>query len=286
MDFFSKNIIKKFQIIPIQYSDGSRFRSISLNKFGTVINFVKRFREEGMPYYNIKFDDGAFKEISQSDMSPFLLLVESENKIIHSNKQEDKDFINNNQIRKDSFEKIYNEWTEYSINKYGKIRIRLPNLIEKYKDTLENIDGKYFSKDPIFYTSNDIFEQFKNEKFSILLNNNEVVAIAAGIIWTDCFYISKVRSNIKGGCSSIVSKLLESWWDKDKLQFFPVELNKDPPVKLHVLEDNLSAVGCYKKFGFKLTNEILKDEKVMILTKESYAADYLLPLYENKLNKK
>ena len=127
---------------------------------------------------------------------------------------------------------------------------------------------------------------FKNEKFSILLNNNEIVAIAAGIMWPDSFYISHVRSNIKGGCSSIISKLLDSWWDKDKLQFSAIELNKDPPVKLHVLEDNLSAVGCYKKFGFKLTDEILKDEKVMILTKESYAENYLLPLYENKLTKK
>jgi hypothetical protein len=286
MDFFSKNIIKKFQIIPIQYSHGSRFRSISLNKFGTVINFIKRIGSEDMPYYNIKFDDGTIKRLSQSDMSPFLLLVESENKIIYSNKQEETDFINNNQIRKDSFEKIYNKWIEYSISRYGKIRIRLPNLIEKYKDSLDNIDGKYFSKKPIFYTSNDIFELFKNEKFSILLNNNEVVAIAAGIIWPDCFYISKVRSNIKGGCSSIISKLLESWWDKDKLQFSAVELNKDPPVKLHVLEDNLPAVGCYKKFGFKMTDEILNGEKVMILTKESYAENYLLPLYENKLTKK
>jgi hypothetical protein len=52
-----------------------------------------------------------------------------------------------------------------------------------------------------------------------------------------------------------------------------------------VLINNLSAVGCYKKFGFKLTDEILNDEKVMILTKESYAENYLLPLYENKLKK-
>jgi hypothetical protein len=216
-------------------------------------------------------------------MSPFLL--QSIVKIIYSNKQEDIDFINKNIIRKKSFEKIYNEWNEYSINKYGKIRIRLPNLIEQYKDILENINGKYYSKKAIFYTSNDIFEQFKNDKLSILLNNNEVVAISAGIIWPDCYYISHVRSNIKGGCTKIISKLIESWWDKDKLKFFSTELNKDPYVKLHVLEDNLSAIGCYQKFGFKLTDEDLRGEKVMILTKESYAENYLLPLYENKLKK-
>ena len=34
------------------------------------------------------------------------------------------------------------EYRTYGKNK--RIRIRLPNLIEKYKDTLENIDGKYF----------------------------------------------------------------------------------------------------------------------------------------------
>ena len=283
---FSKKIIKLFQTIPIQYKKESRFRSISLNKLGTVTDILKK---EGIPYYNVKFDDGNLKKISQSDMSPFLLDYKSVNhdvRIIHSNKQEDTDFINNNQIRKESFEKIYNDWNEYTINRYGKIRIRLPNLIEQYKDKLENIDGKYFSKTPIFYTSKDIFEQFKNQKFSIQLNNNQVVAIAAGIIWQDSFYISHVRSNIKGGCTNIISKLLDSWWDNNKLQFSAVELNKDPPVKLHVLEDNLAAVGCYKKFGFKLTNEILKGEKVMILTKESYAKDYLLPLYENKLNNK
>jgi len=209
----------------------------------------------------------------------------SENKIIHFNKQEDKDFINSNLGRKESFEKIYNEWNEYIINTRGKIRIRLPNLIEQYKDILENVNEKYYSKKFIFYTSNDIFEQFKNDKFSILLNNNEVVAFAAGIIWQDCFYISHVRSNIKGGCTSVISKLLNSWWNRDKLKFFSTELNNDPTVKLHVLINNLSAVGCYKKFGFKFTDEILNDETVMILTKESYAENYLLPLYENKLKK-
>ena len=71
-----------------------------------------------------------------------------------------------------------------------------------------------------------------------------------------------------------------------QIQFLPVELNKDPLVKVHVLEDNLPAVGCYKKFGFKMTDEILNGERVMILTKESYAENYLLPLYENKLAKK
>ena len=66
-------------------------------------------------------------------------------KIIQSNIQDDQDFINNNPIYKKNLEDLYNEWNIELIEKNKKMRIRLPNLIEKYKDILENIDGKYFS---------------------------------------------------------------------------------------------------------------------------------------------
>jgi hypothetical protein len=66
-------------------------------------------------------------------------------KILQSNNQEDQDFINNNPIFKKNLEDLYNEWNIELMEKNKRIRIRLPNLIEKYKDTLENIDGKYFS---------------------------------------------------------------------------------------------------------------------------------------------
>ena len=209
-------------------------------------------------------------------------------KILNSNSQEDQDYINNNSSRKQSFEDIYNEWNKYIIEKGGKIRVRLPNIIndEKYKKTLENIDGKYYSSSVIFYKSNDIFELFRDTKISIMIVNNKIEAFTVGYVWPDCFYISNVRSNIKGGCTNIISKLIDSWWDKENLKFFPTDSNNDPPIKLHVQEKNLAAVGCYKKFGFKMTDEVLKGDTVMILTKEDYAEKFLLPLYKNKLEAK
>ena len=151
-----------------------------------------------------------------------------------------------------------------------KIRVRSPNLIEKYKNQLENIKGKYYSSTMIYNTSSEIFEKFNNSKFSILILDNEIKAIAIGSIWPDCLYISHVRSNIKGGCTKVIDKLLNSWWNNDKLQFIPSESNNDPFIMLHVLPNNKSAKGCYKKFGFGLTDEIFRGEEVMILTKESY----------------
>jgi hypothetical protein len=208
-------------------------------------------------------------------------------KILNSNNQDDKDFINNNPILKQSFEYFYNEWNIELMEKNKKMRIRLPNLIEKYKDTLENINGKYFSSSLILYTSYDIFKVFKDTKISIMLVNNKIEAFAVGHVWPDCFYISHVRSNIKGGCTNIISKLINSYWDKQNLKFLPTELDNDPPIKLHVIEKNLSAVGCYTKFGFKMTDEILNGETVMILTKEAYVEKYLLPqtikILQNKI---
>jgi cytidine deaminase len=209
-------------------------------------------------------------------------------KILNSNSQEDQNFINNDPVRKQSFEDIYNEWNKYIIEKGGKIRVRLPNIIndEKYKKILENIDGKYFSSSVIFYKSNDIFELFRDTKISIMIVDNKIEAFTVGYTWPDCFYISNVRSNIKGGCTNIISKLIDSWWDKKNLKFLPTDSNNDPPIKLHVQEKNLAAVGCYKKFGFKMTDEVLKGETVMILTKEAYAEKYLLPKIEQKLDAK
>jgi len=41
-------------------------------------------------------------------------------KILNSNNQEDQDFINNNPIRKQSFEDLYNEWNIELIEKNKK----------------------------------------------------------------------------------------------------------------------------------------------------------------------
>ena len=192
-------------------------------------------------------------------------------KIIQSNNQKDIDFILKGDYKlKESFENIYNEWNKYMIESGQKIRVRSPNLIEKYKNQLENIKGKYYSSTMIYNTSSEIFEKFNNSKFSILILDNEIKAIAIGSIWPDCLYISHVRSNIKGGCTKVIDKLLNSWWNNDKLKFIPSESNNDPFIMLHVLPNNKSAKGCYKKFGFGLTDEIFRGEEVMILTKESY----------------
>jgi hypothetical protein len=55
-----------------------------------------------------------------------------------------------------------------------------------------------------------------------MIVSNKIEAFAVGHIWPDCFYISHVRSKIKGGCTNIISKLVDSWWDKQKLKFFPI----------------------------------------------------------------
>lgn len=197
-------------------------------------------------------------------------------KIIDTNNLEDRNFINNDPILKKSFENIYNEWNKFLVEKDGRMRIRLPNLIEKYKDNLQFLNNKYFSLIPIFYSSDDIFENFKDCKISILIIDNKIEAFAVGITWPDCYYISHVRSNIKVGCSNVISKLIDSWWDKRKISFYSIDSIEYPLIKLHVDEKNLSAVGCYKKFGFKMTTEILKGDTVMELTKEAYVEKYLL----------
>jgi hypothetical protein len=65
---------------------------------------------------------------------------------------------------------------------------------------------------------------------------------------------------------------------------------------LSVTYDNMSAINCYKYFGF---TDVINSETIvknffgeeerffkMILTKEAYIEKYLLPLYENKLKEK
>ena len=205
-------------------------------------------------------------------------------KFIYCNKQEDKNFISNNDILKKNFEDLYNEWNEYGLKRYGRVRVRLPHLIEKYKAYLQNDNGKLFSTVPINYSIDDIFEIHKDDMFVILIVDNQIVAtLTSSDIFPDSHYIKLVRSKYKGGCTILVSKLLNSWWDSKNLKFLPINSFYDPTVKLHVDPTNEPAIGCYKKFGFKMTDESWKGEYVMILTKESYAEKYLLPLYNKKL---
>jgi hypothetical protein len=206
--------------------------------------------------------------------------------IIQSFLSSDRNIINNNPIYKSSFENIYNQWNEYLIQTEGKIRIRLPSLIEKYKGTLEVIDAKYFSKTVIYFTSDEIFDIFNNNIFSVVIDdNNEIKAMAIGHTWPDCYYISHVRSNLPGGgCNKVISKLLDFYWDNNELEFTQINDIKNPLIKLHVRRDNIPAIKCYCKFGFDFTNEkMYNDDYLMILTKESYVKNYLLPLYNERL---
>jgi hypothetical protein len=197
-------------------------------------------------------------------------------KIIHSNKQEDRDFINNDQKKKDSFAEIYNEWNKKTIKDGKKIQVVSEKLIEKYRTQLEEENGYYFSSTLILYTSDDLFEEYKNKLFLVRILDNKIVAIAIG--WQlEYLFISHVRSSAPGGCTKVIDKLLNFWWNIQNLEFI-----NNYNIVLEVLIDNISAIKCYEKFGF--INSHLKPEsklgepesKYMVLTKKEYIQKYLL----------
>ena len=199
-------------------------------------------------------------------------------KIINSNNQNDQDFINNNPKLKESFENIYDEWNEEHIRNNLKISIRSPKLIKKYKDQLELIDEEW-KYSYIRFTSEDLFEEYKDQIFSIRIVDNQVVAIAIGwkVTRGNFFYISHVRGSKtnKGGCPKVIGKILDNWWNKEDLQFY-----NNYYVILIVLIDNKPAITCYKKFGFEFNHSTLdtkNNTKHMNLRKESYIKNFLLP---------
>jgi hypothetical protein len=200
--------------------------------------------------------------------------------IINSNNSYERDLINNNPTYKSSFESLYFQWIEDIIKTKTKMRITLPDLIETHKPTLENIDGKFYSNSPIKYSSQNIFDLHngQNQRFSLLINDEEnIKAMAICSTWPDCYYISHVRSNIKGGCTQVINKLVQSYWDQDRQKFISFNSIENPIIKLHVLIDNIPAKKCYSKFGFIeiddetiLTNRNLDGHCTMILTNELY----------------
>ena len=175
-----------------------------------------------------------------------------ETKILHFSDQIDKDFINNNSIYKKDFEYLCN---------------------------ISDI--------------NKIFDNFKDSIISIVILDNHIVSMAAGWEDKDNLSITDVFTSTlhrgKGLCKSVVGALLKYWWDK--LQF-----KNNFSIKLGVKNDNIAAIKCYKHFGFteipnsvsKTTDSLGKNivRMGMILTKESYAETYLLPLTEKKLQER
>ena len=168
-------------------------------------------------------------------------------KIIESIKQEDTDFIKDNIELRVSFEKIFNDWFKE----------------EDQEINRRNID-QLFTEFPIF---------------SIMIINNKVQAFAIGRSYNEFtrMWISHVRSNMTGGCTKVINKLLDFWWDKEKLEF-----KNNFNISLDVLSDNNPAINCYKKFGFndmdkKYNFVVEKDKYLFDLSKKDYISKYLLP---------
>jgi ribosomal protein S18 acetylase RimI-like enzyme len=209
--------------------------------------------------------------------------------ILDADKKEDQDFIINNPKLSKEFEEMEYFWSEYEVKMGDGMVIRSNSAIEKYKSQLKLSDnGKYyFASKPIKLTSFEIFESYKGCKFSIMIVDNTLVGYAIGfkIISENNYAIKHVRSIMKGACTKIVQNLVNSYWDTKNLQFFTFETNNDPLIQLYVLKINDGAIGCYKKCGFQLVDSPTINQK-MILTKETYVEKYLLPIYENKLNKR
>lgn len=213
-------------------------------------------------------------------------------RIIDSSIKEDLDYINNNSKLKVSFENKYNEWHLEKEEESELITIRSEILIKKYKNYKKDIKLNKFSPE-IKFTSEDLFEAYKTQIFSIRVIDNEVVAIAIG--WDISFgkppyyYISHVRGSKehKGGCAKIIGKLLDYWWDDNKLEF-----KNNYYVNLNVLINNKPAIKCYSNFGFIDSKNVHKDSKYknMDLMKELYLKKYLklqkkseLPTFIKKL---
>jgi len=176
-------------------------------------------------------------------------------------------------------------WSEYEIKMGDGMVIRSNSAIEKYKSQLIFENGLYFSSKTIKLTPLEIFESHPNSKFSLMIVDNTLVGYAIGFIKENNYAIKHVRSIMKGACTKIIQNLIKSYWDTKNLKFFPFETNDDPIIQLYVLKINDGAIGCYKKCGFQQVDSPSINQK-MILTKETYVEKYLLPIYENKLNKR
>ena len=119
--------------------------------------------------------------------------------------------------------------------------------------------------------------------------------MAKGEETKECLYITNVFTSEshrgKGGCKAVIKSLLIHWYTYTSNGFI-----NDLSVMLSVTYDNISAINCYKYFGFTdipnsktIATTAIGEEETrikMILTKEAYIEKYLLPLYENKLKEK
>jgi predicted GNAT family acetyltransferase len=182
-----------------------------------------------------------------------------ETKILNFNNQEDIDYIHNNSIFKKDFENLCNRYSSDSMD----IFIKRPKYI--------------------------------NGIFAIAILDNHIISMAKGEERKEYLYITNVFTSelhrSKGGCKAVIKSMLRNWYSYTSNGFI-----NDLSVMLSVTFDNMSAINCYKYFGFTdvinsetiVKNFFGKEERFfkMILTKEAYIEKYLLPLYENKLKEK
>jgi ribosomal protein S18 acetylase RimI-like enzyme len=183
-----------------------------------------------------------------------------ETKILNFSKQEDKDFIlKSNSTYKKEFEDLCN-W---------------PNRSE---------------------TAEQLFEKAKNMTFVLGILDNHLISMAVSWEMKDHLTITGVFTTPsyrgRGGCKAVIGALLQTYFTYQNGGQFKNNLS----FRLGVTHDNISAIKCYEYFGFTIVpnseyyaktalGEEIKRIK-MILTKERYTEKYLLPLYEDKLNKR
>ena len=182
-----------------------------------------------------------------------------ETKILDFSKEEDRDFILSNSSYIKEFEDLCN-W---------------PNRSE---------------------TVEQLLEKAKNMTFVLGILDNHLISMAVSWEKKDHLTISDVFTSPsfrgRGGCKAVIGALLQSYFTYQNGGQFKNNLS----FKLGVTHDNISAIKCYEYFGFtKISDseyyaktalgEEVKRIK-MILTKEAYVKKYLLPLYEDKLNKR
>jgi ribosomal protein S18 acetylase RimI-like enzyme len=105
-----------------------------------------------------------------------------------------------------------------------------------------------------YSNSNEYNKIINNSKISYIIDEGKVIAICRGVYkpYKNSVYISMVHVSEsyrgKGLCNQVVNNLIKSY---NGINYF----------NLSVLKNNIPAVKCYLKLGFKITNE-KEEEKV------------------------
>jgi len=114
------------------------------------------------------------------------------------------------------------------------------------------------------YSNNNEYNKIiNNSKISYIIddrNGNKVIAICRGVYkpYKNSVYVSMVHVSEsyrgKGLCNQVLNNLIKSY---KGINYF----------NLSVLKNNIPAVKCYSKLGFKITNE-KEEEKVYYMVLE------------------